>query len=1342
MQKTDRNPPGYRELIMKRLERLIDIGGRNRAIYFRRRSRSTLRILEITMDEVSDLLDGRGIELAKYLVGNMERASHRFGDEIKNEEVIETLNRLRRSVEEEERERGYSNLYFVMGLIIWSEGGGSVESPLVIAKCVIEPKLDRRKGEKRYLLKVMDEPRPNPSLMLKMRRDYGIDLESVWKESSYGIDEGGLPHYEAFLNNLRGSIEQRGWRVEESFWIARLSFENQPIYEDGIEMLEKGVFDNCIVARALCGDKEAIKPVESSSENVDEVEKEMLPTPLPCDMKQSEAILLAEKGYNLVVHGPPGTGKSQLIANLIARSVETGKRILFVTEKRDAAKVVYERLDKIGLSEHVLFLHGDLSKLRGKIFEELYSMLSQTPSKTLAEEKKPEFSLEFYQDVKEYTQWLVKAKPVLEGVARLEVKAGRRVTPAILSLAKGWKASKERWPRLIEYIQRIDQTHWERLKGIIKILSRYREQALYLLDNEQLLRFFKEDGEVEYGLYYFLFSNFGPMILNNASRLALLFQRLAQLAEVVEDWDAFIECVNDIDVARKYVELADISHQLESLGVDPRNINGTRDDLQRLMQELSSLGLFDRFFRREKCKRLVHDAKSMLRGWTLRGSTLEQALSLAVEYLNIREELYKRGLRYVPRRRFNPKAFQNIVADFNSVGINIGELLQTLQTYDNDLHRIFKDLSELMMAVSRLDIRDHHELRQLVEAITELRRTDVGWVVEEMLLEDNEGYVLRLLVGTLEHDLTPNDLIALPNPEPLDKIPRTPTLRIALKGIVEFYEELNSEKKGRRYWQYVAMKRSVEATKKTSSKYEFVDTIMREHSKKKRKMSVRRLLENHRDEVLALKPVVIASPYTVHALPKDRVFDLVVFDETSQLRLEKVLTSIARGKSVVVIGDEKQMPPTAYFEKMAYFEQEGEEEDGEGGEEHGSLLDSVLQNMKLFKEVYLEWYYRGEHESLIAFSNREFYNDRLVTLPSIDNRPRCCLVYLKGSRYKSGKRINEDEAKAVLKAIVELSNEGLSKTDTIMVVAMNVEQQDLIIRLLEKYIDESLSSDGAKEINLDSFLGFGKTDKIIPDVGETMVEIELGRIGEPVRDPGVAGTINTMLEEGRLTVRNLETVQGSEADVVILSLTYGKDADTGRIDGRFFGPLNHEGSERRVNVLVSRARKRLIAISSIRSSDLAGLREIRNGVGALKRFLEYLENGCRLEKPEQEGQPESPFEESVILELEHTLKNEGLTGLEIVPQVGVGGYRIDIGIKKGDKYILGIECDGRTFHSHSSVRDRDYIRQKHLEKLGWKIYRIWSSEWWENRERVIKQVVDEIKKALNPESLRGQASSP
>jgi very-short-patch-repair endonuclease len=126
-----------------------------------------------------------------------------------------------------------------------------------------------------------------------------------------------------------------------------------------------------------------------------------------------------------------------------------------------------------------------------------------------------------------------------------------------------------------------------------------------------------------------------------------------------------------------------------------------------------------------------------------------------------------------------------------------------------------------------------------------------------------------------------------------------------------------------------------------------------------------------------------------------------------------------------------------------------------------------------------------------------------------------------------------------------------------------------------------------------------------------------------------------------------------------------------------------------------------------------------------------LENDCRLEKPEQEGQPESPFEESVILELEHTLKTEGLTGLEIVPQVGVGGYRIDIGIKKGDKYILGIECDGRTFHSHSSVRDRDYIRQKHLEKLGWRIYRIWSSEWWENRERVIKQVVEEIKRQCN-----------
>jgi very-short-patch-repair endonuclease len=246
-----------------------------------------------------------------------------------------------------------------------------------------------------------------------------------------------------------------------------------------------------------------------------------------------------------------------------------------------------------------------------------------------------------------------------------------------------------------------------------------------------------------------------------------------------------------------------------------------------------------------------------------------------------------------------------------------------------------------------------------------------------------------------------------------------------------------------------------------------------------------------------------------------------------------------------------------------------------------------------------------------------------------------------------------------------------------------------------------------------------------------VVKVDPKQIGEPIRDPRIAQKMQKMMDEGRLTVRNLDTVQGSEADTVLISLTYGKDYE-GKIDRRYFGPLNHEGGERRINVLVSRARRRVIVLSSISSRDLGGLKDRSNGLEVLHRYLEFLENGCSFERTESRGVPESYFERLVIAELERELRNAGIEDVELVPQVGVGRYRIDIGVKRrGDGYILGIECDGATFHSHRTVRDRDYIRQKHLERLGWRIYRIWSSDWWTNMNSIIKQLVNEIRATLS-----------
>jgi very-short-patch-repair endonuclease len=1364
--------PGHRELIKRRLDRLIDIGRRNRAIYFRQ-GRAALK-LKMDWDDVPDLLEGRRVEVSSYFVGRMEfGVTHRFDTEMKGAEVIDVLDRLRYSVAEEERERGYSSLYIVFGLLKWSEKGefkeggpqvqgrraltvgkqddrvggdqyvgtdenkeevlgkgkSDIKSPLVIAKCRIETKLDRRSGKKQYFLQLTDELKLNPSLVRKMRADYGIDLERFWEEAQ-GVE---LRHFYA---SLRENLKAHGWGIDESFWIARLSFENQAIYEDGIKMLDGGLFDNCLVARSLCGDESVNQPEGVAASRVDEFEVEGLETPLRCDSAQAKAIILAEMGRSLVVHGPPGTGKSQLIANLLARSVIKGRRVLFVTEKRDAAEVVHDRLERIGLAGYVLHLHGDPDKRRDEILRDLDQMLQLGLERFLvmgsAPRGDPRYPKAFYDSIKGYGEWVGTARLTLEELARVEVETGLRITePSVLQrmgrLAERWRRAMERWREMVEVVAHPGLAEQLRsVRGDMKLLQKHRAGSAQLLADWRMTDlFFKSPDDGGIGLYYLLFSSIGPRIFEDPRGLADLFRRAAELAMVIGGEDEFLRCIEDVGFAKAYAEVAEklysVMMRLKSMGIVPTEIKAKSERLQELVDDLASYGFLGRVFRRGRYKVLVKEALLELGvGPATRLKDIREALELAAGYQDCCEDLRKLGARRPPKGRLRYEDLRELPGLLGSAGIKVRSLLNMSEASGLELPDLLLRLSELMDLISRLGVRNIQEIRQLVDAIYRLRATDLHKLVREMLIEEGKDEFMDLLLETLDLGLTPGAALSLSEHfEHIERMPEAP--KLALKHVARFYEEIETSHD---YWWRKAWASVRERAEQLGDRlHDFAATIRREVTKKRKKLTLKLLLERYWEEMLTLKPAVIASPYTVHMFPKMPVFDVVVFDEASQIRLEKALTSIARGHAILVIGDEKQMPPSFYFERRGEeedFEEGGEPEDGE------SLLERTLdiRDRGLFQSVYLEWYYRGEHESLITFSNREFYGDRLIVLPSRDDKPRCSLIYLPRARYRPGKGLNEDEARTVLKTVVELVGEDASGDGSIMVVAMNIEQQGLIMRLLEKYIDEALMYGESKESRL------VEPARIVPDLGRHVVETGPEQIGEPIRDPRIALKLQKMMDEGRLTVRNLETVQGSESDTVIISLTYGK-GDDGRIDGRFFGPLNREGGERRINVLVSRARRRVIVVSSITSRDLGGLKDRSTGLEVLRRYLEFLENGCSFKRPESKGVPESYFERLVISELERELRNAGIEDIELVPQVGAGRYRIDIGVKKrGGEYILGIECDGATFHSHKTARDRDYIRQKHLERLGWRIYRVWSSDWWSDRKQITKQLVDEVRKAL------------
>ncbi|MDX9755242.1 MAG: DUF3320 domain-containing protein, partial [bacterium] len=453
--------------------------------------------------------------------------------------------------------------------------------------------------------------------------------------------------------------------------------------------------------------------------------------------------------------------------------------------------------------------------------------------------------------------------------------------------------------------------------------------------------------------------------------------------------------------------------------------------------------------------------------------------------------------------------------------------------------------------------------------------------------------------------------------------------------------------------------------------------LRREIQKKIRHIPVRQLMKEIPDVLTTLAPCMMMSPLSVaQYLSADQaLFDVIIFDEASQITVWDAIGSLARGRQAIVAGDPKQMPPTNFFARA----DDGSEDEIDGDSDMESILDEMQASN--IPERKLNLHYRSRRESLIAFSNNKYYDNELVTFPAPLN-PDCGvrLVNPEGIYARGKARHNEGEAKAIVKEIVRRlrHNDPTVRQQSIGVVTFNAEQQSLIQNLL----DEACSKHP---------------------------EIEWAFSADHVLEP--------------VFVKNLETVQGDERDVILFSVTYGPD-HSGRVSMNF-GPLNKSGGERRLNVAMTRARYEMIVFSTLRPDQINLSRTQAQAVAHLKHFLEYAERGPSALGAEVRGSVgdfDSPFEMAVA----SALREKGWT---VQPQIGVSAYRIDLGVLHPDKpglYLAGIECDGAMYHSAAFARERDKIRQAVLEGLGWTLLRVWSTDWWTNRAGAL----DKLHKAL------------
>ena len=443
-----------------------------------------------------------------------------------------------------------------------------------------------------------------------------------------------------------------------------------------------------------------------------------------------------------------------------------------------------------------------------------------------------------------------------------------------------------------------------------------------------------------------------------------------------------------------------------------------------------------------------------------------------------------------------------------------------------------------------------------------------------------------------------------------------------------------------------------------------MNLIENEISKKTRHIPLRSLIARAPRSLKSLKPCFLMSPMSVaqYLTPGQQVFDLVIMDEASQIRPEDAIGTIARGKQVVIVGDPKQLPPTSFFARG--LDDEEEEQTIVEGQE--SILDAAL---RIFNLRTLRWHYRSRHESLIAFSNHSFYDDNLIVFPSpVTDKTKLGIQYTKVEQGSFLNQRNLQEAQVVAKAI---KKHLMNSDESLGVVAMNIHQM--------KAIEEALLI-LAKESN---------------DKFSTILDKKYNQENEP------------------FFIKNLENVQGDERDVMFISFTYGGT--------KYFG-LNRENDWRRLNVLLTRAKLRMHVFSSFSSYDVPSDHQSK-GIRSLNKFLQYCETGeiNRTDSKTDRG-PDSEFEISVM----EMLKTNGY---DCVPQVGEAGFFIDVSVRDPDfpgEYLMGIECDGASYHSSKSARDRDRLKQQVLEGLGWRIRRIWSTDWFRNPQKALSPILDEL----------------
>jgi hypothetical protein len=1347
--------------------RLLDLTYRNRLLSYRPSKRS-LELLVPSVGLMEDaLVAGKVFKLealkdaSRNAVRDPEAIQSRTGEDLRQVEVeklfgrgvlpaertpeaLETsLTEIFRSYRRGLEESGANTLYLSMGMLHFYEAPSSQtcrRAPVLLLPVEVE----RLKGGRGFRLKRTDEDgRINLTLLEKLRTDFRIEIDGL---DPLPEDESGLD-VPLIFKRVREAIKEKArWEVREEVHLATFSFTKFLMWKD-LEDRAAALLESKVVRHLVETPNQDFDP-EGSFPGLRSLDTERRPVdtlcPMDADSSQLRAVFSAMDGRSFVLVGPPGTGKSQTITNMISQALAGGKTVLFVAEKRAALEVVYKRLSLVGLAPFCLELHSNkvqkrhvleqfrlaldasgwkpprgweegaerLEKQRnelGEVVEALHRRrdlgvsVYQATSRSLALEKIPRVklgsALEGVFDEAILEDWRQRVQQLQDGA---EDVGDPRNHPWRAAGLKLWT------PRHHSRIE--DQL--ERLQGALELLEeglekvvpelgltledhpRSEQVALVRLvtlvasppdptpsllnpegweDREAALR-----GWVEQGLRAHTLRNILEVRYQVEELLKL---DLPRLHGKYQTWSGAFFLLRFLFLFFAARELAGATREGEGAGAEEvlREL-GSALEVRELEARLGAA--------REELGELLGTSEVGPLDWEELSDQLEWAAEVrrlvtevgaedtSALFARIRELVLEEGIP-----GFSTGALQ-VQEAWGELEAARSELAELLEAIPGDL---FQDWDQGLFGEG---LRDWLGVRE--EALGELENwcafVEARFGVQEAGLE---GLVEALESGSLAGGQLTAALHKAVYRRWLEAVMEGDDLLRRFRGEsqqrhIERFQELDREHI-RLSAQVVASRLAGKVPRgESSSKTSELGILRRELQKKRRHKPIRRLLEEIPHLLPRLCPCLLMSPLSVaqYLDPSTAPFDLVIFDEASQIPVWDAIGSLARGEKCVVVGDPKQLPPTSFFQSSGNEADEDEEEDAV--EDLESILDECLAAS--LPRVTLDWHYRSRHESLIAFSNHRYYERRLLTFPSASEAVEGLGVSLHpvpdGFYDAKAGRINRAEAEAVVAEIVKRLQDPSQRDRSIGVVTFSASQQTFIEGLLDK----------ARR----------KFPEIEPYFSD---EVE-----EPV------------------FVKNLENVQGDERCVMFFSICYGPDRE-GRVFMRF-GPLNREGGERRLNVAITRAREELVVFSTLRADQIDLSRVRWPGVGDLKVFLDYAARGPRAIAEAvslaQDAEAESPFE---------ALVGDFLVshGWVIHPQVGCSGYRIDLGVVHPDfpgRYLAGIECDGASYHSAATARDRDRLRQQVLEGLGWTMLRIWSTDWWKHRKREEKRILKALEEIL------------